>query len=123
MMHLTFADKDLLLGTETAELVVEYAAALARMHTADTVRVHAYGADGDKVEALLLLDEGAPLMVETSNSDLPEPDNERAITYMRDRMDGLDGSRQALPVDPVDETVIAEFERALDIGEAGTAIT
>jgi hypothetical protein len=114
MMHLTFADKDLILGTEAAELVVEYAAALARQHTADTVRVSAYGADGDNVEALLLLDEGAPIMVETSHSDLPDPDNDEAVAYMRERMEGFANKSQALPVDPEDAAAIADLEHDFD---------
>jgi hypothetical protein len=123
MMHLTFADKNLLLGTEAAELIVEYAAALARQHTADTVRVNAYGADGDKVEALLLLDEGAPLMVETSHSDLPDPENDDVVDYIRERMQELSGTNEARPVDPADDNTIADFERDFDVDRPGTTTT
>jgi hypothetical protein len=123
MMHLTFADKDLFLGTDAAELIVEYAAALARQHTADTVRVNAYGADGDKVEALLLLDEGAPLMVETSHSDLPDPENDDVLDYIRERMQELSGTNEARPVDPTEDNTIADFERDFDVDRPGTTTT
>jgi hypothetical protein len=122
MMRLTFADRTFLLGTEAAELVVHYAAALARAHTADTIKVRAYGTDGGNVEALLLLNEGAPIMVETSNSRLPEPDNEQAVEYMRGRMQTVAAPRQALPITPEEAASIAQFEHAFEVDLPG-AIT
>lgn len=115
MMHLTFSDKSLLLGKDAAELVVEYAAALARTGSADTVKLNAYGADGDKVEATLLLDQGAPLMVETSRSDLPEPDNDAVVVYMQDRMTQLAAQNQATPLSHVEDSTIADFEHSFDL--------
>lgn len=85
-MHLTFVGKSLLVGDEVAELVVEYAAMLARSGGADTVRLMAYGAGGDEVQALLLLSQGAPVMAETSHADKPEPDNRDIVSYMRQRL-------------------------------------
>lgn len=89
MMHITFTNKSLLVGDEIARLVIEYAAALARNGGADTVDIVAYGADGDQVTALLLLDEGAPLMAESTHSDLPEPDNDAAAAYVRQHLNAL----------------------------------
>ncbi|MCU1550577.1 MAG: hypothetical protein JWR36_1137 [Glaciihabitans sp.] len=86
MKHLTFADKSILLGDQTADLIMEYAALLAQRHTADTVTVHAIGADGNDVEATLLLDQGAPLMIETATTTVQEPDNVSTEQYMSDRM-------------------------------------
>lgn len=115
MMHLTFSDKDLVLGTEAAELVVAYAAALARRSSADTVTIRAYGADGDKVEATLLLDAGAPVMIESAHSDLPEPDNDAVAEYMRRRMAQLSVPIQAMPIDTPEHEAMADFER--DFGD------
>jgi hypothetical protein len=86
MMNLTFVGKSLLVGDEAAEIVIEYAATLARFGGADTVRLMAYGAGGDEVQALLLLSQGAPIMAETSNTDKPEPDNRDIVLYMRERL-------------------------------------
>jgi hypothetical protein len=83
MKHLTFADKSLLLDDETADALVEYAALLVQHDSADTVDVHAFGADGDEVDAKLLLSSGAPIMVETSQTSLPDPDNREALAYIR----------------------------------------
>lgn len=107
MMHLTFADKSLLVGDEVADLILEYAALLARKGDADTVTVAAYGSDGDAVRAKFLLDEGAPVMVETTHSDLPEPDNGDTAMYIREQM-----MRRSSPppVQPTDRTMPASYE-------------
>ncbi|WP_104176432.1 hypothetical protein [Cryobacterium sp. Y50] len=86
MMNLTFVGKSLLVGDEVAELVVEYAAMLARSGGVDTVRLMAYSVGGDDVQALLLLSQGAPIMAETSHTDRPEPDNRDIVSYMRQRL-------------------------------------
>jgi hypothetical protein len=113
MMHLTFAEKALLVGDEAAQLAIEYAAALARAGSADTVTLTAYGADGDKVQATVLLTQGAPFMGETSNSDMAEPDNTEAVAYMKDRLAALDSPPAAVPLKPDDEA-IAELEKHYD---------
>jgi hypothetical protein len=113
MMHLTYSDKALLVGDEAAHLAIEYAAALARSGDADTVTLTAYGADGDKVEATLLLDQGAPFMGESTHSDLPEPDNSEAVAYMKHRLDLLESPPHAVPLAEDDDT-IAELEKHYD---------
>jgi hypothetical protein len=93
MKHMTFAEKSLLLDDETADALVEYAALLVQHNTGDTVDVHAFGADGDEVDAKLLLSSGAPIMAETSQTSLPDPDNSAALEYIR-----LASARLAHPV-------------------------
>jgi hypothetical protein len=122
MMHLTFAEKDLILGDTAAETVVAYAAALARNGSADAVKVIAYGADGDKVTATLLLDTGAPLMIESSQTDLPEPDNTEIVAYMTERLTALETPRQAAPVSDYDSGMAA-FENDYDTDAPGTTRT
>jgi len=86
MKHVTFADKNLLVGDDAAELMLQYAAALSSTGGADTVHVNAISSDGDAVVATFLLNAGSPLMAETTNSTLPEPDNDEIAQYMRDRL-------------------------------------
>jgi hypothetical protein len=112
-MHLTFADQSLLLDDAAAKLTVRYAAALASQGRADSVSVRAYGADGDKVEAVLLLDQGLTLMAETSHTDLPEPDNGDAVEYMQERLDALTAVPQAGPVDETDAT--SQLDPVIDL--------
>jgi hypothetical protein len=89
MKHVTFADKSLLVGDEAADLLTEYCAAVARAHTADTVTLSGYGADGSDVEATFVLDQGAVLMAETTRSSMPEPDNTETERAMRTKLEQL----------------------------------
>ncbi len=86
MKHVTFAEKSLLVGDEVADLLMEYAALVAASGQADTVDVRAFGSDGQEVVATLLLDQGVPIMAETSHTSMVEPDNAEALEYMRGRM-------------------------------------
>ena len=86
MKHLTYADKSLLIDDATADALLEYAALLARAGDADSVSVSAYSADGQTVEATLLLDAGAPIMIETTHSTMSEPDNEPAQAYLQEQI-------------------------------------
>jgi hypothetical protein len=113
MMHLTYAEKSLLVGDEVAELVIEYAAALARNGGADTVHIVAYGADSDKVVAVLLLGSGTPLMGESTHTDMPEPDNAEAIAYVRERLANITSPPAAQPVDG-DANPMAAYEQEFD---------
>jgi hypothetical protein len=89
MRHVTFSEKSLLIGDEAAALLIEYAALLANLRRADTVDLNAIGADGADVVATFLLDAGSPLMTETTNSSMGEPDNAVGIAYIRERMTAL----------------------------------
>lgn len=110
MKHLTFADKDLLVGDEAADLLIEYAVELAKRGDADKVELHAYSGDGDEVTATFLLDEGAPLMAETSHTAMPEPDNSEAIEYMRTRIRALSTAPVASSDNAADQIQTDEYE-------------
>lgn len=86
MKTVTYAAKNLLMGDEAADLLVEYSALLADQRRADAVDALAYSGDGDAVMVKLLLGEGTPLMTETTSTSLPEPDNVAAVNYMREQM-------------------------------------
>jgi hypothetical protein len=86
MKHVTTADKSLLIGDEAAELLISYAALLGQQNSADDVTLSAWGADGDPVEVTFLLNAGTTLLVESSESTVPEPDNREAIVDLKERM-------------------------------------
>jgi hypothetical protein len=111
MKHITFSDKSLLVGDEAADLLLEYGAALMRQSSGDTVELHSISSDGDEVVASFLLGSGAPLMAETTTSQLPEPDNAEAVGYMRDRIRELDSPREALPFDDAPDDTLEEDYR------------
>lgn len=83
---MTIADKSLLIGDEVADLLISYGALLGKVGSADHVLVRSIGVDGEEVEANYLLNSGTVLMVESTRSKLPEPDNGEAIAYMQDRL-------------------------------------
>jgi hypothetical protein len=105
------ADKSLLIGDEAADLLLEYAALLAQIGRGDSVRIRAIGVDGDEVTVGFLLNSGTVLLVETSTSTLPEPDNAGVVRYMRQRLDSYSANQDQSP-DPFDAPGQAEDEAA-----------
>ena len=103
MKHLTMADKSLLVDDTTADLLLEYAALLARTDSADTVVVNAYGDDGDPVAVTFLLNSGISLLAETSESRVPEPENAAAIRYIEQRIQLIQSPPLAQPMAQPDE--------------------
>lgn len=106
MKHVTFADRSLLVDDETADLLLVYAAALARRGEADAVDIRAFSSVGDEVTATLLLDVGAPLMAETTHSVLPDPDNGPALSYMREQVARL----SPIATNPVEAHVLVNYD-------------
>jgi hypothetical protein len=89
------ADKSLLTGNEAADTLTSYAALLAQVNGGDKVDLLALGADGEEVTATFLLNSGTVLMVESSNSKLPEPDNSDAVDYMKAKIGYYDSTDAA----------------------------
>ena len=96
MKHITYAQKSLLVGDAAADALVDYAAAIARHATADTVTLKAFGADGADVEATFVLDSGTVVMSETTQSSIAEPDNSEVEEYMRQHTRLLDSPPEAM---------------------------
>ena len=97
MKHVMVAEKSLLAGDEVVDLLIEYGAVLGQENTADDVRLHAIGADGDDVVVTFLMNEGVSIVAETSSSSLPEPDNREAEAYLRARIGQLRARRAGSP--------------------------
>ena len=106
--HITYADKSLLIGDETADTLIKYAAVLTQNGTADSVEAKAISSDGDNVIATFLLGPGAPLMAETAHTALPEPDNTEVTAYMQDRIDTLGHAPTGNALDPDDAAEYVE---------------
>jgi hypothetical protein len=99
MKHISFGDKNLLVGDEAADLLMEYATLLANLSKADSVELHAFGADGQEVTVSFLLDAGAILSTETTHTSMNEPDNHEAIEYLRSRIGVVRDPPSGLPDD------------------------
>ncbi|HEV7743326.1 MAG TPA: hypothetical protein VGO65_13005 [Pseudolysinimonas sp.] len=99
MKHVTMADKSLLIGDEAADLLIEYAALLARADSADTVSLNAYGDDGDPVEVTFLLNSGTVLLIESSDSVVTEPENYAGVAYLREHISRIESPPQVQPME------------------------
>lgn len=97
MKHVTVADKNLLLGDRTADLLVDYAKVMGQENTADTVELHAISSDGDEVVATFLLNSGVTMVIETTSSTLPEPDNHNANEYIQGEIVRIEEARTLDP--------------------------
>jgi hypothetical protein len=102
MKHVTMADKSLLIGDEAAELLLEYAALLGKVGSADTVPLNAYGDDGDPVEVTFLLNGGSVLLIESSDSVVQEPENAAGVAYMHDKVHSIESPPVVQPMSQPD---------------------
>jgi hypothetical protein len=94
MRHVTIGARSLLVGNEAADLLLDYAALIAQLGRGDSVRVNAIGAHGEPVAVGVLLNNCSRMLVESSGSVLPEPDNTTAIAYLRSRLAAYDSGVQ-----------------------------
>jgi hypothetical protein len=115
MMHITFADKSLLTGDDVADLLVEYTAVLAEVGQADSIAVVAYGSDGQKVTAKFALSEGAAILAESTETDLPDPDNAEAEAYLREQILSRRPRRPVSPKAESDSSVQDDLDLDLDL--------
>jgi hypothetical protein len=92
-----------------ADALLAYAAQLACDGHSDAVNVRAISGDGDEVMATFLVGAGAPLMAETTHSNLPEPDNAELVERVR-----ADIARRRRPaeVEPEDGSSIPDPDLA-----------
>jgi hypothetical protein len=110
MKHVTMAEKNLLIGDEAAELLIEYAALLARNDEADTVELSAIGQDGDPVEVTFLLNSGTVLLLESSYANFAEPDNADAEDYLRSRIEAIENPPMAGTTERQPESSEAQWD-------------
>lgn len=86
MKRVTYAQKSLLMDDDTADWILEYARALGTVDGTDAVTVAAISAEGNAVEATLLLNRSTDLMTETTSGALHTPRNSDAVRYMQERV-------------------------------------
>ncbi len=86
------ADKSLLIGDDAADALLRYAALVAQLNGGDAIELRALGIDGEEVTASFLLNPGTVMLVESTFSTLPEPDNSEQVAYMRRRIEHFEGN-------------------------------
>ncbi|WP_102194748.1 hypothetical protein [Microbacterium aurantiacum] len=97
MKHVTYGEKAHFLGDEAAESLMEYASLLGNAGRSDTVTLNAVDGHGNSVEATFLLNPSTVMVMESSSSDMKEPENDSAIEYMRARTEQLVNPPEILP--------------------------
>jgi hypothetical protein len=97
MKHLTYADQSVLIGDEAADVLIRFSALLAEKGHADAISLNVLGEDGDESEASFVIGSGTNLMTASTNSKIPEPDNEQGIGVMREKIERLLAPRTAQP--------------------------
>jgi hypothetical protein len=102
MKRVTYSGTRLLMGDDAADVLLRYASSLANVGRADTVAVRAIAATGCGIDVTLLLDTGTVLMAEDTESGLAVPDNSGVVTYMRERMRGLEQPLRAVRLTTAD---------------------
>jgi hypothetical protein len=100
MKRIYYGEADFLVGDEAADTLVEYAVLMAKLGTADSVQVGVIGPDGNAEVATFVIGPATILMVETTRSELPEPDNAEAIKYMAERTEVLSRDDSTMLFDP-----------------------
>jgi len=97
MKHLTYADQSVLIGDEAADVLIRFSALLAEKGHADAVSLNVFSNEGDAIVASFVLGSGTNLMTASTNSTIPEPDNEEGIAVMNKKIERLVSSRTAEP--------------------------
>jgi hypothetical protein len=111
MKQIVYAGKSLLVGDAVADKLFTYAILVANRGVADGVILNAVTSDGEHIEASLVLGSGASVMITTSSTVLPEPDNTDTITYLDEQISRLESPALAAVAEAWTKS---EFSDALD---------
>jgi hypothetical protein len=85
MRRVTYVDESLMVGDVFGQLIVEYAAALAKNNTAEPLQFVGLNDEGE-IAASFLLGPASQLVVLETHSLLSPPDNSEAEQYMQSRI-------------------------------------
>jgi hypothetical protein len=97
MKLVTYSDKSVLVGDEAADSLVRFAALIADKGRADAVSLNVIAPDGEAIVTSFVLGSGIAVMAESTNSPLPEPDNDQTVATMNAKLEELASSPRALP--------------------------
>lgn len=89
MKLVTYGQKSVLVGTEAAGLLIEFAALLGARGGSDVVTLRAIDTDGNDVDASFLINAATELAVQTASTTASEPDNSLVAEYLHERIDEL----------------------------------
>ncbi len=109
MKKVIYADSSQVVGDEIAAVLLEYAAALASHHSAEPVTFRSVGPHGGEEDASFLVGPASQIAVEEAEDGV-EPDNARAIAFMRRRISDLSPIARPRAEDRQDPSVLDGYE-------------
>jgi hypothetical protein len=104
----TYADSSQIIGDELAEVMLEYAAALASSQAAEPLTFRAVGAHGHEEDASFLLGPASQIALEEAEAGT-EPDNSAVVAFMRRRIAEL-GSAARPQSEEHQESILDGYE-------------
>ena len=109
MKKVNYSDSSQVVGDEVADVLLEYAAALATHQASEPVKFRAVGTDGGEVDASFLLGPASQIAVEEAD-DGPEPRNDEAIDFMRERIRALGSGARPQAEQQPSESVLDGYD-------------
>lgn len=83
---LTYAEATWLVGDDAAQAIIDYAVALGRTGSADSIEFAALGPQGALERVTFLIGPATMMTMESTDSTAEEPENSLAIATIRERL-------------------------------------
>lgn len=90
MKQIRYGERTWMAGDAIADLLIQYAAALARSNSAESVRISVIDAAGEHMDIDLLLGPASMMSSEPTMTDMAEPDNDQLELAIRQRAAALE---------------------------------
>jgi hypothetical protein len=113
MKSIAYVGDLVLTGDHIAEAVVDFATALARRGTSDSITIPAVNGGGLIISAQLLLGPSSQLVVEPVDSAYSDPDDPEVLADLRQRTAAL-GPQRAVPSVGEPASILDDYD---DLGE------
>jgi hypothetical protein len=105
MQRIHYAGGDLLTGTDIADAVVDYAAALAGRRTAASIDIPVRTATGGVARAHLLIGPASQLVTEPVESEFDELTDDELVRRLRASATALSGTRPMMSPSAVEDEI------------------
>lgn len=97
MKHLTYDGAAWLLGDTAAQALLDYAVALAKTASADSIELQAIDEQGNTRGVAFLLGPATMMTADDSASEAPEPDNAAAVNEIEKLIAAIESPPSAQP--------------------------
>lgn len=87
MKRIRYMDQSYLVGDSTGRLMMDFAAALAKIGASEHVRFRGMDANHQEIEVEIMIGPATQMLSELMEVDEPEPDNRAVEQSMRERIE------------------------------------